>query len=190
MLWLVWIVDMTIQLIPARGYLPLGSLKQFKSFYKPVKRLIDKKELVPLFKKSWLDSLKALALWSLIIAVIGVLWSLDILQGKELLLVSVVFYVLDLTFVLFWCPFRVWILKNRCCTTCRIFNWDHMMMFSPLLFIPGFYSVSLFGLAVIVFAVWEVCFILHPERFHEETNAALNCNNCTDRLCGNKNCRL
>jgi hypothetical protein len=60
------------------------------------------------------------------------------------------------------------------------------MMFSPLLFIRGFYPISLFGLAAVVFIVWEIRFILHPERFYEETNAALNCHNCTDRLCGDK----
>jgi hypothetical protein len=62
------------------------------------------------------------------------------------------------------------------------------MMFSPLLFIPGIFSLSLFAVAVAVFVVWEVCFIVHPERFYEDTNVALQCHNCTDKLCGGRNC--
>ena len=184
LLWLVWVIDMIVQLIPAKGYLPLGSLKQFKMFYRPVKELIDKKELIPFFKKSEWESLKVLGAWAMLVAGIDLLWAANILKEKELLLISVVFYVCDLLCVLLWCPFRVWIMKNRCCTTCRIFNWDHLMMFSPMLFIRGVYSISIFAIAVVVFLIWEGCFILHPERFCEETNAALQCRNCTDKLCG------
>ena len=190
LLWLGWVISMVSQLIPAKGYLPLGSVKQFKEFYQPMKKLLDRKELIAFVKKGGLDSLKVILIWITLITGIGILWTVKWITHKELFLISVVFYVLDLTFVLFWCPFRVLILKNRCCTTCRIFNWDHMMMFSPLLFTLGFYAISLFALAIAVFLVWEICFFLHPERFFEETNAALKCHNCTDNLCGNKNCRL
>ena len=79
-------------------------------------------------------------------------------------------------------------MKNRCCTTCRIFNWDHMMMFSPIVFIPGVFTWTLCLAAVVVFLVWEITFALHPERFWEGSNSALHCANCTDRLCGERNC--
>ncbi len=189
-LWLVWIVDMVLQFIPAKGYFPLGSVKQFKRFYRPSKKILYRKEILSLLKKGCLDSLKVLAIWTILTFIIGIFWAEKKIVEKDLLLISVVFYVLDMTFVLFWCPFRVWILKNRCCTTCRIFNWDHLMMFSPLLFIQGFYSISLFIISILVFLVWEICFFSHPERFFEETNASLRCSNCTDKLCGNKNCKL
>ena len=74
-------------------------------------------------------------------------------------------------------------MKNKCCTTCRIFNWDHLMMFTPMLFIKGFYSYSLILLAFGVFAVWEICVFLYPERFWENSNMALKCSECTDKLC-------
>jgi hypothetical protein len=186
LLWLIWVADMILQLIPVKGFLPLGSLKQFGRFYKPVREPVDTDRLDTILKKTWVEPLKVLGLWVIPVAGLGFLYRTNVLKESDLLLISVVFYVLDMTFVLFWCPFRAWILKTRCCTTCRIFNWDHVMMFSPLLFIRGFYPISLFGLAAVVFIVWEVCFILHPERFYEETNAALSCHNCTDRLCGDK----
>lgn len=84
--------------------------------------------------------------------------------------------------MLVWCPFRL-MMGNRCCTTCRIFNWDHLMMFSPLLFYPSVYCWSLLGLSVAAWLVWEIFIFLHPERFWEGANAALTCTSCTDKLC-------
>ncbi len=184
LLWLYWIVDMIRQLIPTNRALALGSLKQFRHFYRPIKEKLQHAQLRDIFRKGRVDSWKVLGIWTALVAGIGVLWAVGVLKEKELLLVSVAFFVLDLTFVLFWCPFRTWILKTRCCTTCRIFNWGHLMMFSPLLFIPGFFSATLFGLSAVVFLVWEARFLLYPERFFEETNEALRCANCADPLCG------
>ena len=57
------------------------------------------------------------------------------------------------------------------------------MMFSPMLFVSGFYARSLFFISLLVFLIWELCILLHPERFWDGTNAALKCANCTDKLC-------
>ena len=77
-------------------------------------------------------------------------------------------------------------MKNRCCTTCRIFNWDHLMMFAPFAFVGGFYGLSLLAMAVLVFVLWEMQVARHPEYFAERSNTALRCANCTDRLCGKR----
>jgi hypothetical protein len=74
-------------------------------------------------------------------------------------------------------------LGNKCCTTCRIFNWDHMMMFTPMLLVGSFFSISLLVMAIIDLAVWEITIYLHPERFWENSNMALKCSECTDKLC-------
>ena len=182
-IWAIWIVDMTAQLIPAGGYSAAGSLKQFGRYYKPARDPIEQTRLRRFFWENSLDSANVLVVWIMIITGIGVLKTTGLFGEKELLLAAVVFYVLDMTFILFWCPFQVWILKNRCCTTCRIYNWDHMMMFSPLVFIAGFYGLSLFGLSMVSFLVWEWCFVRHAERFSDDTNLALRCGSCTDGLC-------
>ena len=57
------------------------------------------------------------------------------------------------------------------------------MMFSPLIFVGGFYSVSLVVMAAAALIVWEACVALYPERFWEQSNGALKCANCTDKLC-------
>ena len=66
------------------------------------------------------------------------------------MLISLFYAVCDRICVLFFCPFQVWIMKNRCCVHCRIYRWDYVMMFTPLLFVPGPYSWSLLGLALIL----------------------------------------
>ena len=192
LLWFVWMVDMVLQLIPSKTYWPLGSQKFLKESFQPLKNFIAGREhgLLEFIVKSNRDTLLVGGVWFLLIAAVGALYFLGLLPRNALLLISVLFYVLDLVCVLYWCPFRVWFMKNRCCTTCRIFNWDHMMMFSPLVFIPGFYTWSLCLAALVVLFVWEVTFALHPERFWEGTNTALKCSNCTDRLCGERNCRV
>ena len=125
---------------------------------------------------------KVFFLWVALICAIGVLYRLGLIPKMWMLLISVLFYVCDLICVLIWCPFRL-IMKNKCCTTCRIFNWDHLMMFSPLVFIGGFYAISLVVLAVLAWLIWELCVMLHPERFSEMTNVSLKCSECTDKLC-------
>ena len=105
-----------------------------------------------------------------------------VLNRAGLFLISVLFYVCDLICVLIWCPFRL-LMRTRCCTTCRIFNWDHLMMFSPMIFLGGFYAVSLIVLAFLAWLVWELCIMMYPERFWDKSNAALKCSECTDKLC-------
>ena len=129
-----------------------------------------------------LAAYKVFVIWCLLIAVIGALYFTGVLDKPTLFMISVLFYVCDLICVLIWCPFRL-IMKNRCCTTCRIFNWDHLMMFSPLIFVGGFYAGSLVLMAAIAWLIWELCVMMYPERFWDHSNAALKCSECTDKLC-------
>lgn len=191
-LWAIWMADMFLQVFPSRKFLPLGSTKFSLKDFIPRDILNMKKlqDLVDYIKKCNLDTIRIGLVWFGLTAAIGALYFFGIISRNMLLILSVVFYVCDLICVLFWCPFRVWFMKNRCCTTCRIFNWDHMMMFSPIVFVPGFFTWSLCAVAILVLAIWEISFALHPERFYEGTNEALRCSNCTDRLCGERsNCR-
>ena len=57
------------------------------------------------------------------------------------------------------------------------------MMFAPLGFIPGFFTRSLAVLAAVIWVIWELSVLLHPERFWAGSNAALTCAACTDKLC-------
>ena len=89
--------------------------------------------------------------------------------------------------ILFFCPFQSWFLRNKCCSTCRIYNWDYAMMFTPLFFVRRLYTWSLLFLSVALLARWEITFYKYPERFSEATNGYLSCSRCTEKLCAHKN---
>ena len=182
LLWLIWIFDMFLQIIPIKNKLALGSQKLFANRFQPIFERINYKALKNYVNKTTASAYKVFIIWTLLIVVIGVLYYSNIINKTWLFMLSVLFYVCDLICVLIWCPFRL-IMKNKCCTTCRIFNWDHLMMFSPLIFCGGFFAISLVVMAFLAWLVWELCILIYPERFYEMTNIALRCSNCTDKLC-------
>ena len=181
-LWFIWVGDMFLQIIPVKNKVALGSQKLFANRFRPIREKINYKALKRYVLTTTQAAYKVMLIWVLLIAAIGILYYNSVLDKLWLFMISVFFYVCDLVCVLIWCPFRL-IMKNKCCTTCRIFNWDHLMMFSPLIFVGGFFSVSLVILAVLAWLIWEVFVMLYPERFCEMTNQSLKCSECTDKLC-------
>lgn len=182
LLWLLWMNDMIQQIIPLRTKLALGSQKVFAFRFSAAKKEISKEELKKHIKSMNVGAIKVFILWWAFIGVLAALYFLGIFDRKIMFLFTPAFYVCDLICVLIWCPFRL-IMGNRCCTTCRIFNWDHFMMFSPIVFMGGFFAVSLFAMSMVALIVWELCVLIYPERFWERSNAALKCSECTDKLC-------
>ena len=182
LLWLIWVFDMLLQIIPIKNKLALGSQKLFANRFQPIRDKINYEALKNYVKKTTASAYKVFIIWTLLIVAIGILYYFGIINKIGLFMISLFFYVCDLICVLVWCPFRL-IMKNKCCTTCRIFNWDHLMMFSPLIFCGGFFAISLVVIAFLAWLVWELCVLLYPERFSETTNIALRCTKCTDKLC-------
>lgn len=180
-LWGIWMLDMLFQLIPVK-HIALGSHKVFKIRFRPVLERINLEALKKYILTTTRSAYKVMLLWTALITALGFLKHWGVLTDGHLFLISVLFYVCDLICVLIWCPFRL-IMKNKCCTTCRIFNWDHMMMFTPMLFVKGFFSISLLVMAFAIWLIWELCVLMYPERFWEKSNAALKCSECTDKLC-------
>ena len=126
------------------------------------------------------------AIWIAFNAVFGVLYLKGILDTGFMYLLCLFYSVCDMICILFFCPFQSWFLKNKCCGTCRIYNWDFAMMFTPLALVPHPFTWSLFGLGLALVIHWEVTHARHPERFYEETNCSLSCANCQERLCAHK----
>lgn len=170
------------QIIPIKKKLPIGSQKLFAHRYQAIEKIINVKKIKEYMITLSKSAFKVSILWILLIATIGLLYYNDIINSSIVFIIAVFFYMCDLICVLIWCPFRL-IMKNKCCTTCRIFNWDHLMMFSPLIFISGFYSLSLFFLSLLVWVIWEIYVLIYPERFIEVTNVNLKCSECTNKLC-------
>ena len=107
----------------------------------------------------------------------------------EVMVLWMLFYfVFDMVSVVLWCPLQLVFMKNRCCTTCQIFNWDAIMTATPLILIcwqlaSAWFTWPLIILSAVVLIRWEAAFARHPERFDERTNSSLSCANCKDKLC-------
>jgi hypothetical protein len=111
---------------------------------------------------------------------------MGILDDGIMIVLCSAYSVCDMICIMYFCPFQSWFLKNKCCGSCRIYNWDYAMMFTPLFFVRRSYAWSLLALSVALLVRWEITFFLHPERFSEKTNEYLRCKNCTEKLCGHK----
>ena len=182
LLWVIWILDMILQLIPVKAHISIGSQKIFESLFRPIKEKINYKNLKQYIKDTTSSAYKVMIIWILLTATVSVLHIFDVIDTGLTVIIAIFFYVCDLICVLVWCPFRL-IMKNKCCTTCRIFNWDHLMMFLPIIALNSFFSWSLVLLAFAIWLVWEICVFTYPERFWENSNMALRCSECTDKLC-------
>ncbi len=129
--------------------------------------------------KAW----KVMLVWLFLNGIIGFLYLIGILDGADLFMITVFFFLCDYICILFFCPFQSLIMKNKCCVNCRIYDWGHFMMFTPMLFIRNFYSWSLFFTSCVVLIHWEVIYARYPERFFSGSNQTLQCANCKDRTC-------
>jgi hypothetical protein len=102
----------------------------------------------------------------------------DWFELKYLYLVFLFINLSDYICIMLWCPFRDLFLKNKCCNTCRISNWDRLMKFALLLFIPNIFTISIFIIGLIVFLSWEISYTMNPQFFFSLSNEALRCSNC------------
>jgi len=175
---IVFLSEMILRFFPS-GLESMGCQKQFARNYIPVEGAGE--------RKSTFRSTLAVALcWIGLNAVIGAAYFIGWIDQGILLLISLFYSVCDMICILFFCPFQTWFMKNKCCGSCRIYNWDYAMMFTPLIFIPHFFTWGLLGVALLLMLVWEITELLHPERFREQTNECLSCKNCKEKLCHHK----
>ncbi len=178
LVWITLFVDGLLKLFPLK-YEAMGSQKQFKKNFAPAK---DKaKAKMASGKKVILVAL----LWVVLNAIIAHLYFKSIIDAGVMVIISLFYSVCDMVCILFYCPFQQ-ILGNKCCTTCRIYNWDYIMMFTPLMFIGNAFGAVLVILGIVIFIRWEYTAIRHPERFCEETNENLKCVRCTEKRCSRK----
>ena len=177
-IWTVFTLEMVLRFFPSRLESP-GCQKQFaRNYVKTGNTNIDIQDN---------NGVMLVALiWIAFNGIFGALHMSGILDDGIMILLCLAYSVCDMICILFFCPFQTWFLKNKCCCTCRIYNWDYAMMFTPLFFVAKPYTWGLLALSVALLARWEITFYLHPERFSENTNDYLRCRNCTEKLCAHK----
>lgn len=177
-IWVVYALEMACRFFPSHLESP-GCQKQFQRNFMPTE---DKTPRLQSGRRTFAVA----GAWLLLNALIGVLYYTHLIDGGILILITLFYGVSDMICILFFCPFQTWFMKNRCCTVCRIYNWDFAMMFTPFVFIPSLYTYSLLFLSLLILFRWELTYRLHPERFSEKTNCAISCRNCKEKLCQHK----
>ncbi len=177
-IWLIFMVEMILRFFPSKYESP-GCQKQFRQNYIPSGSTDIE---IPDNNGTVLTAL----VWLVFNSIFGALHMAGVLDDGIMLLLCSFYSVCDMICILFFCPFQTWFMKNKCCSACRIYNWDYTMMFTPLFFVRRYYSYSLLAVSIILLFRWEITFYRYPERFSEKTNCYLRCEGCTEKLCAHK----
>ena len=180
LIWIVFALEMVARCFPS-GIESMGCQKLFARNYIPQLGCN-----VKAYRVNWKVTFAMAAAWLALNGAIGLLYWLEWIDEGILLLIALAYSVCDMICILFFCPFQTWFMKNKCCGTCRIYNWDFAMMFTPLAFVKHAYTWSLLGIALVVLLQWEITYRIHPERFYDGTNQSLLCVNCKEKLCHHK----
>lgn len=204
-MWILVFLSMIQKFFP-QAITSIGSRKQFKELFHlpPVEKFLGKDLAdlsndvlntdffqgsknygILLEEKRELNkgALLVLLAWIVLNLFVGFLYFTNVINQAALILISMFYFLSDMICVLIYCPFQRIFMKNRCCVTCRIFNWDSIMVCTPLLFLPGWFSYTLCALGIFLLVRWEVVFNRHPERFSERFNLNLRCAGCREKLC-------
>ena len=180
-LWLIFMVIMIHHLFPNETR-SMALRKQERQYFQQEQNY-SQIELHQFVQRQNIQAWRVMLIWLSLNAVFGILYLLHILDEADLMMLTVFFFLCDYICILFFCPFQSFVMKNRCCINCRIYDWGHFMMFTPMLFIPNFFSWSLFFTSVVVLIHWEIRYAKYPERFWYGSNKVLQCANCQDKTC-------
>jgi len=180
--WLLLILSMVVRLIPSR-YESLGCQKIYSHRHCSTGKKVTQEEV----RQANRGALWVLLSW---LALNGIFflsyWKGWI--GEQFMVCLAGFYgVCDIICILFFCPFQAWMMHNRCCITCRIFDWDYIMICTPLFVIRSPLALAACLLSVLIFLGWEIAYVKKKEQFFVSGNAALHCSkDCPEQLCAYK----
>ena len=180
-LWFYFMGIMILHIFP-NNRLTMALRKSRQETYQP-REPYDELELLRFVQDQNRKAWRVLLIWLCMNAVWGLLYLFQVIGDAELLMLSVFYFLCDYICILFFCPFQTFVMGNKCCVNCRIFDWGHFMMFTPMLFIRNFFSWSLFFTSVVVLIHWELLYAAHPERFWFGSNETIRCENCRDKTC-------
>lgn len=179
-IWIVFVVEMILRFIPSSIESP-GSQKHFRRNYIPYKKPPKMEKTRSPWGVFW-----GTVAWVALNVVIIMIYLIFNLHREVMLIIALAYSVCDMICILFFCPFQTWFMKNRCCTVCRIYNWDFAMMFTPFFAVWSPYTTSLLVISLALLLQWEILARRHPERFDESKNLKLSCGMCNEKLCHSK----
>lgn len=177
----IFSLEMLLRFFPSKLE-SIGCQKHFKKNYQPradFDRALLRRRSIRLVSP-------VLLFWLTLNGIIFALYFRGIIDWGILVLISLAYSICDMICILLFCPFQSWMMMNKCCGSCRIYNWDFIMMFTPLLFFRHPFAYVLLTLSLALLLRWEIGAYINPERYFEDTNACLSCANCTEHLCHHK----
>ena len=180
-LWLIFMIMMVSHLIPNKRK-TMALEKSLEENFAEAPGYSEL-ELLKFVQDQNVKAWKVMLIWLSFNAIFGILYLAEVIQDIDLLMLTVFYFLCDYICILFFCPFQTFIMKNKCCVNCRIYDWGHFMMFTPMLFIKNFFSWSLFFTSLVVLINWEIKYAKYPQRFWERSNKVLQCANCKDKTC-------
>lgn len=164
--WIYLVISMLYRIIPNKR-IPYGARKHFKGHLISNLATADTNKGIVNIIFAWLIFNAA---------VFYGLFLLDLLVIEVAVIIMLMYSIFDIVFILFFCPFQKIFMKNKCCAECRIYNWDYIMMCTPLILFPSIYSVSLIFVAIVVLLRWEFA-------MWKIKDLSLKCSKCEDKLC-------
>jgi len=176
--WLLLMLSMLFRLFPSR-FESLGCQKEFSRRFSPTGYTVSPAAI----RKTDRGALWVLLSWLVLNGVFYVGYTAHFLDKRFMVCLAAFYGVCDIICILFFCPFQAWMMHNRCCTTCRIFNWDYIMICTPLMVLTGPLTRSACLLSILLLLRWEITYRRHRERFFEVSNDALRCSQCQEHLC-------
>ncbi len=180
-LWMIFMVTMLLHIFPTKKLTMALRKAEPQEYVAP--EAYDQLELYRFVQDQNIKAWRVMLSWLFFNGIFGFLYLLKIIDNTDLLMLTIFYYLCDYICILFYCPFQHLIMKNRCCVNCRIYDWGHFMMFTPMLFIRDFFSWSLFFTSCVVLIHWEIIYNKHPERFWHGSNQRLQCQHCGDKIC-------
>ena len=177
--WALLMLSMISRFFPSKVE-SLGCQKEFSGRFRPTgEEKPSRQEL----RASNRGALLVLLSWVALNAVFYICYWKGSLGARFMVCLAGFYGVCDIICILFFCPFQAWMMHNRCCTTCRIFNWDYIMMCTPLMVLRGPLILSACVLSVILLLRWEITHSRTPQRFYESCNRSMRCSECQEHLC-------
>lgn len=176
--WLALILSMVFRFFPSR-WESLGCQKEFAGRFRPTGRGVPREAR----READRGALRVLLSWLALNGAFLLAHWRGWISGRFLVCLAGFYGVCDIVCILFFCPFQAWMMHNRCCTTCRIYNWDYAMLCTPLAVLKGPLARSACVLALALLIRWEWTYRRRGERFFQCSNGALECGACRERLC-------
>jgi hypothetical protein len=176
--WILLMLSMISRFFPSKVE-SLGCQKEFSGRFRPTGKTPSRDEI----RFANRGALFALLFWLALNAIFYLCYWKGLVGTLFMVCLAGFYGVCDIICILFFCPFQVWMMHNRCCTTCRIFNWDYIMICTPLMVLRGPLVLSACILSVLLLLRWEIAHYRNPHRFYESSNRAMRCSECQEQLC-------